>query len=129
MIYPQISFQVRLNEQATLLEVGARVSKALESVFQPSGSKLFEDGEALEATCLGLWITLSHDPEISEGEVRNFVLMGMVKGDLEAQWEINRPNISISQYILGVLSTYDHGGWYIADVQELQREAGLPWLE
>lgn len=82
--------------------------------------------EALQASALGLHITLSHDPSIPEGARRTYVLMGGVRDDIEAEWDIGVPVISISRYILGVLTIADGEGWYIASEAELRAEAGLP---
>jgi hypothetical protein len=126
MTYPQLSFQVRINSNASLSEIGERVEKALQCQFTLSSSNFFDGDEALEATSLGLWITLSYDPEVSaESGVNNYVLMGLLKGDLDAIWEDNFETISISQYILGVLRKSDKGDWYVPDLKELHLEAGL----
>ncbi|MEH2258767.1 hypothetical protein [Nostoc sp.] len=125
MTYPQISFQVRIYERASLAEMGARVGKALQCNFTPSDAKLFDEDEVLEATSLGLSIILSQDIEVHEGENHKYYLMGSLKGDLEAMWDIEYQIINISEYILGVLTKYDKGKWYIPDLKELHLEAGL----
>ncbi|MEH1949464.1 MAG: hypothetical protein V7K77_21280 [Nostoc sp.] len=125
MTHPQISFQVRINERATIAEMGVRVGKALQCNFTTSDTKFFEDSEVLEATSLGLSIILSHDIEVQEDENHKYYLMGSLKGDLEAMWDVEYPIINISEYILGVLTKYDQGEWYIPDFKELHLEAGL----
>ena len=59
--------------------------------FAASGDPLFEPGEALEASVLGLHITLSADPEVPEGKERTYVLMGGVRDDIEAEWALGAP--------------------------------------
>ncbi|HEY9804206.1 MAG TPA: hypothetical protein V6D25_27995 [Leptolyngbyaceae cyanobacterium] len=125
MTYPQISFQVRINESASLAEMGERVGKALECNFTSSDAKFFESDEVLEAQFLGLSITLSCETEVPEGENNKYYLMGTLKGELESIWDIESPIINISEYILGVLTKYDKGEWYIPDLKELHFEAGL----
>ena len=86
---------------------------------------MFDSDEALEASCLGLQITLSHDPEIPEGELRTYVLMGALRGDIEVQWDIDVSTISISEYMLGVMNICDPEEWYIASRAEQLEEAGI----
>lgn len=127
MSYPQIGFQVRIDERASLLEMGERVEQVLQCRFTPhrSGSDSFDYEEILEANCLGLWITLSCDAQIPEGEIRNYCLMGLIRGDLEARWESEPSLLNISEYILGLLKMLDKDEWYIPDLQEIYTEAGL----
>ena len=122
---PQISFQVRKRSSASLAAMGEHVGRLLGCTFVESTSKMFEPGEALEATALGLSISLSHLPSPSEGEPRTYVLMGGIRDDLEAQWDIEAPTISISGYVLGMLRLVDDDAWYIASEAELLAEAGL----
>ncbi|MBD2576489.1 hypothetical protein [Oscillatoria sp. FACHB-1406] len=129
MTYPQLSFQVRINTRASLSEIKERVEKTLQCRFTTSYSNFFDGDEALEATALGLWITLSCDPEASGDGVHNYLLMGMLKGDLDAIWEDDFQTISINQYILGVLKKSDEGDWYVADLKELHQEAGLSFSD
>jgi hypothetical protein len=126
MDHPQISFQVRRDSSETLAALGERVGKALGCTFVESTDHLFEPGEALEASVLGLHITLSSDPSVPEGAARSYVLMGGMRDDIEAGWDIGAPVISISRYILGMLTITDGEGWYIAGEAELRAEAGLP---
>ncbi|BAZ16712.1 hypothetical protein NIES4071_85900 [Calothrix sp. NIES-4071] len=125
MNYPQVTFQVRLKSRATLSDLGERVGSILGCNFEPSFDHMFDSGEGIEASCLGLQITLSHDPDIPEGEERTYILMGMLRGDIEAQWDIGVPQISINEYILGVMTICDDEGWYIPDMKEYYEEAGL----
>jgi nitric oxide synthase oxygenase domain/subunit len=125
MDQPQISFQVRRDSSETLAGMGERVGKALGCTFTESTDTLFERGEALEASVLGLHITLSHDPSLPENVPRTYVLMGGVRDDIEAEWDIGVPVISIGRYVLGVLTITDGEGWYIATEAELRAEAGL----
>lgn len=125
MDHPQISFQVRRRSTETLTAMGERVGNVLGCTFTPSEDKLFEPGEALEASVLGLSVTLSHDPALPEGEERSYALIGSVRGDIEAEWDIGVPVISISRYMLGMLTIADGEGWYIASEEELRAEAGL----
>jgi hypothetical protein len=123
---PQISFQVRINDNASLEEIGARVEQALQCQFSPSSSNFFSGDPALESFCLGLWITLSCEMQLAENsDQNNYILMGSLRGDLEANWEDNYSIISISQYILAVMKNLDSETWYIADSEELYLEAGL----
>lgn len=126
MDHPQISFQVRRDSTDTLAAMGKLVGEALGCTFVESTDKLFEPGEALQASALGLHITLSADPSIPEGARRTYALIGGVRDDLEAEWGIGVPVISISRYILGVLTITDGEGWYIASEAELRAEASLP---
>jgi hypothetical protein len=126
MEHPQISFQVRRDASDTLAVMGKRVGEALGCAFAASTDKLFEPGEALQASVLGLHITLSHDPSIPEGAPRTYALIGGVRDDIEAEWSIGVPVISISRYVLGVLTIADGEGWYIASEAEIRAEAGLP---
>jgi hypothetical protein len=126
MDHPRISFQVRRDSTDTLATMGERVGEALGCAFAESTDRLFEPGEALQASALGLHITLSHDPSIPEGAKRTYVLMGSVRDDIEAEWDVDAPGISVSRYVLGVLTITDGEGWYIAGEAELRAEAGLP---
>lgn len=125
MDHPQISFQVRRDSGDTLAAMGERLGEALGCTFVASTDKLFEPGEALQASVLGLHITLSADPSIPDGARRTYVLIGSVRDDIEAEWDIGVPVISISRYVLGVLTIADGEGWYIAGEAELRAEAGL----
>jgi hypothetical protein len=125
MEYPQISFQVRKRSSEPLAAMGEHVGQLLGCTFVESTSKMFDPGEALETTALGLSISLSHLPSASGGEPRTYVLMGGVRDDLEAQWDIDAPTISISEYVLGMLRLVDDEGWYIASEAELLAEAGI----
>lgn len=126
MDHPQISFQVRRDSSDGLAAMGERVGAALGCTFVESTDKLFEPGEALQASVLGLQVTLSADPSIPEGTARSYALIGALRDDLEAEWSIGVPVISISRYVLGVLTVADGEGWYIARDAELRAEAGLP---
>jgi hypothetical protein len=126
MDHPQISFQVRRDSSDSLAAMGERVGAALGCTFVDSTDKLFEPGEALQASVLGLQVTLSADPSIPEGTTRSYALIGALRDDLEAEWSIGVPVISISRYVLGVLTIADGEGWYIARDAELRAEAGLP---
>jgi hypothetical protein len=126
MDHPQISFQVRRDSSDSLAAIGERVGAALGCTFVESTDKLFEPGEALQASVLGLQVTLSADPSIPEGTARSYALIGALRDDLEAEWSIGVPVISISRYVLGVLTVADGEGWYIARDAELRAEAGLP---
>lgn len=126
MDHPQISFQVRRQSTDALAAVGERVGEALGCTFVESTDKLFEPGEALQASVLGLHITLSHDPAIPDGAPRTYVLIGGVRDDLEAEWDLGVPVVSISRFVLGVLTIADGDGWYIASEAEHRAEAGLP---
>ena len=125
MDQPQISFQVRRRSSETLAAMGERLGNVLGCMFAASTGPLFEPGEALEASVLGLHITLSHDPAIPEGRERTYVLMGGVRDDIEAEWDLEVSVISISGYVLGMLTIADGEGWYIAAEDELLAEAGL----
>jgi len=140
MNYPQISFQVRITSADTLPQMAARVGKALGCEFAPhfdqmydSGEaygssvlgQMYDSGEAYGSSVLGLQIVISHDPMEPEGQARTYVLIGSLRGDIEAQWDIEVQRISISEYILGVLKLCEHESWYIADTAELKAEAGL----
>jgi hypothetical protein len=125
MDHPQISFQVRLDSSDALAAIGERVGKALGCAFTASSDKLFEPGEALEATALGLHITLSHDPSQPAGAPRTFALIAGVRDDIEAAWDLDVPVVSISRYVLGVLTIACDEGWYIATEAGLRAEAGL----
>lgn len=125
MNLPQISFQVRINERATLEEMGRRVAAVLGCEFRPSENDFYEEGEALESFSLGLWISISADPEIPEGELRNYVLMGLVRDEFDYEWGDDIEVASISPYILGLMLIADGGDWYIPDLEELYEEAGL----
>jgi hypothetical protein len=125
MEYPQISFQVRKRSSESLAAMGECVGQLLGCTFVESTSKMFDPGEALETTALGLSISLSHLPSPSESELRTYVLMGGLRDDIEAQWDIEAPTISISDYVLGMLKLVDGEGWYIASEAELLAEAGL----
>jgi hypothetical protein len=123
---PQVSFQIRINDSASLEEIGARVEQALQCQFSPSTSNFFSGEPALESFCLGLWITLSCEMQLTENsDPTNYALMGTLRGDLEATWEDNYSIISISQYILAVMKKLDSETWYIPDSEELYLEAGL----
>jgi hypothetical protein len=126
MDHPQISFQVRRDSSDSLAVMGERAGVALGCTFVESTDKLFEPGEALQASALGLHITLSADPSIPEGTTRSYALIGGVRDDIEAEWDVGVPVISISRYVLGVLTITDGEGWYIAGEAELRAEAGLP---
>ncbi|HEX2691430.1 MAG TPA: hypothetical protein VHN14_32685 [Kofleriaceae bacterium] len=125
MDQPQISFQVRRDASESLAVMGELVGKILGCTFAPSTNRMFEPGEALEASALGLHITLSHDPTLPSGATRTYVLMGGVRDDIEAEWEIGVPVISISGYVLGLLTIAGGDGWYIATDAELAAEAGV----
>jgi hypothetical protein len=105
------------------MAMGERVGKALGCTFAESEDRMFEPGEALEASVLGLHITLSCAPG-QTGE-RTYALIGGVRDDVDAEWDIGMPVISISRYLLGVLTILDAEGWYIASDAELRAEAGL----
>jgi hypothetical protein len=45
--------------------------------------------------------------------------MGMLKDDLDVRWGGDLPRIDISEFMLGVLSSYDSGAWYIPDPEDL----------
>lgn len=124
MDHPQISFQLRRRSGEPLAAMGERVGRALGCTFAESEDKLFEPGEALEASVLGLQITLRQNLEAAEGEARTFVLMGGVRADLEAEWDIGVPVIDISRYVLGVLSIADGEGWELAGAAGQRAEAG-----
>ncbi|ACY13833.1 hypothetical protein [Haliangium ochraceum] len=125
MNYPQISFQVRITSADTLPQMAARVGKALGCEFAPHFDQMYDSGEAYGSSVLGLQIVISHDPMEPEGQARTYVLIGSLRGDIEAQWDIEVQRISISEYILGVLKLCEHESWYIADTAELKAEAGL----
>jgi hypothetical protein len=125
MSYQKVTFQVRLKTRETLRQLGDRVGQAIECRFAPSFDRMFSGGEGMEATCLGLKITLSHDPAVPDGELRTYVLRGALRDDIEAQWDLNTPSVSISNYILGVIRFCDNEGWYIADRREKLDEAGF----
>jgi hypothetical protein len=119
MTYARVGFQVRIREAATLADLGTRVEQALECAFHPSEARLFAGAPALETTLLGLWITLSFLRGVPDGEVQTFVLMGMLKDDLDVRWGGDLPRIDMSEFMLGVLRSYDSGGWYIPDSEDL----------
>jgi len=125
MNQPQISFQVRCHSTLSLRELADRVGAIVGCEFGPSQSPMFEAGEALEATCLGLEISLSHDPQAPEGSSRTYVLMGGLRRDIEARWALDPERIGISGYVLGLMQLGDDHDWYIADAEEKRREAGL----
>jgi hypothetical protein len=122
-MHPQVSFQIRINDTANLEEIGLRVSQALNCTFTASEADEFEGDEALEAKVLGIWITLNYSPDVPEGEMRNYRLTGDVPENMKLPW--SEEIINISQYILGVLTRFDSNKWYIADLNEKLREAGL----
>jgi hypothetical protein len=122
MIYPQIVFQVRIRETASLVALADRVGTALRCSFSLSESEFFEGDEALEASCLGLWITLSYDRGIPKGEPRRYRLTGTVQEDLDAEWPLGFSLLSVSEYILGVLRIADSEAWYIPDTQEREED-------
>jgi hypothetical protein len=119
----RLSFQICIDESASLEELGARVGRALQCPFLPSSANLFAGEQALEAFCLGLWITLSCDMlPVDRTTPKNYVLMGSLRGDLEATCEDDYSIISISDYILTILKKLDEGAWYIPDMDELSLE-------
>jgi hypothetical protein len=123
MIHKQINFQVRINDNASLSEIGSRVGKVLDCNFTQSEAEEFEGDEALETRVLGIWITLNFYPNLPEGEIRNYRLVGDVPEDIEMPW--NDEIINISEYILGILTRQDKPGWYIPQMKELLNEAGI----
>ncbi|MEJ1939073.1 hypothetical protein WDZ92_53420, partial [Nostoc sp. NIES-2111] len=118
-----INFQVRINDSATLEEIGLRVGKALNLTFNPSQADEFEGDEVLETEVFGLWITLSYWTDLPEEKTRNYRLVADVTEDINMPW--GEGTINISQYILGVLVRRDHPGWYIPDIKEILAEAGI----
>jgi hypothetical protein len=122
---PQIAFQIRRHGSEPLAAMGERVGKALGCTFVASQDRMFEPGTALEASVLGLHITLSRDPAVPDGTPQKYVLMGGVRDEIEAEWNTDAPVISISEYMLGLLTLVDGAGWYIATEAELLAEAGL----
>lgn len=125
MGFPQISFQVRTRSAASPDEIARRVGKVLGCGFVPSSDRMFEPGEALEAFALGLHITIRHDPEIPEGAQRTYMVMGMLRGDVEARWGDDAPAISITEYLLGLLLLCDGPDWYAPTLEEQLQEAGI----
>jgi hypothetical protein len=125
MSFPQVSFQVRTRSVASPTDIGQRVGNVLGCRFEPSSDRMFEPGEALEAFALGLQITIRHDPEIPEDLPRTYMVMGMLRGDVEARWEPDAPTISISQYVLGLMTACDGAEWYVPSLEEQLQEAGI----
>lgn len=122
MAHSKIGFQVRIKEDTTLNELGRRVGRILDCTFAPSHAKFFEGDAALETRSLGLWIALSGDPEILEGQRRTYILMGTLADDLEADWDDDGDLINISPYILELLTKYDNSAWYIPELEEILSE-------
>jgi hypothetical protein len=125
MSHPKVTFQVRRRSSESLTALGERVGGALGCTFGPADDPRFDMGEALATSCLGLHITLNYDPMISEGNLRTYILLGSLRSDIGAEWELDPPRISISEFILGVLTIVDGPGWYIPTRREKYEEAGL----
>lgn len=89
----------------------ARASASIRS------SRIWRAALAAEASASSRWS--------SEGTTRSYALIGGVRDDIEAEWDVGVPVISISRYVLGVLTITDGEGWYIAGEAELRAEAGL----
>lgn len=123
MDFPRISFMVRSNETAHLSDLGNRVGAVFNCHFMPSSDKTFEGDEALEATLLGMWITLRYAPQHSDAGMRNYHLAGGIARNLR---QSHRGRfLDISTYILGILQSHDHPNWYFPDKQELLADAGI----
>ena len=113
MIPPKLSFVLSSSSRASLTAVAAGAGKALGCVFAPHQDNQFDRGEAVAAVVLGLQITLSHDPDVAEGEDRLYVLSGWIRDDLDADWDADAPVIDITANIVGVLAFADpDGGWF-----------------
>lgn len=76
MIPAKLAFVVTTTARAGLAALSARVGKALGCTFAPHQDNQFDRGEAWAASVLGLRLTLSHDPDVAEGEERLYVLSG-----------------------------------------------------
>ena len=125
-VAPHLTFQVRRRSRETLTRMGERVGLVLGCTFSPSDDRRFTAGEGLEATVLGLRVTLSHDPDEPEGSERTYVLMGKLHGELDAAWsEEFAPRLSITGYLHRLLTVIDGDGWYVATPAEQRAEAGL----
>ena len=120
-----LSFGVLIKTRATLTALGERVGRVLGCRLEPFRDATFSYGEAVGASCLGLDITLSHDPEVSEGEERTYVLSGYTTEAVLAQWEIGVPVHRISDYVLGLMRTVDAPDWYIPAFDEDDANGGL----
>ena len=118
----EISFQIRVIDNATLEEICTRVGKALNCTFVPSEHKLFAGDEALETEILGLWITINYFPTKDEGKIRNYRLTGEIAERLQYP-EANV--IDVSEYMLGILTRIDAAAWYIPDLNEKLSESSL----
>lgn len=125
MNYPQLTFQIRIKSRESLRQLGQRIDQVFGCQFVQSYDPMFLSNEGSEALCLGLQVMLSHDPAVSEGDLRTYVLMGRVRDDIEAELSPDSERINISPYILGVLSIADSKDWYIASPKELADETGL----
>ena len=122
----RLKFQVRVNEKATLGEMGDRVGNVLQCRFTETTGKAFGNQEALECSLLGMWVTLNYWPQSPEGAWRNYRLVGTLREDLTAKWAIDSPRIDIGAYILGLLTQCGEDQWYIPTKEELRNGPVLP---
>lgn len=114
MTGPKISFALSAIARASLAAVAKRAGDALGCTFAPIRDRMYERGEAMAASVLGLHVTLSHDPDVAEGEERHYALLGWLRDDLDAEWDSDAPVIDISENLLGVLTLADpEAGWFI----------------
>ena len=125
MSLPQITFQVRTRSRTTPSDMVIRVGAILGCRFAPSSDRMFDDGHAVQASVLGLQVTLSWLPE-PEGS-HMYIVMAAPRADIEAQWGGggDAPQLSIGPYILGVMRICGGDGWYIPTFEEHLTEAGL----
>ena len=117
MDHPRLNFIVRIQDRASITEVGCRITRVLGCQFWPSNAKYFEGREALEGEVFGIRITLTYWPQALEGTTRTYTLSGVTPGDEREPW--GDDSIQISEYLVGVLTRRDSRNWYIPSVQEL----------
>jgi hypothetical protein len=117
MDHPRLNFIVRIQDRASITELGHRITRVLGCQFVQSNAKCFEGREAFEGEVLGIRITLAYWPEAPEGNIRTYTLSGVTPSDEREPWGDH--SIQISEYLVGVLTRRDSRNWYIPSLQEL----------
>jgi hypothetical protein len=121
----QIAFQVRIQDRMDLGTMQERVEKALGLKMQKTNSRMLSYGEGVEATTIGMLITLSYPHNIPDGEERTYVLMGKSSDELYQYLTSSSDYLDISSNILTILHIHDSKEWYIPELKELLEEAGI----
>jgi hypothetical protein len=115
VILAKLAFVVTTTSRAALAALGQRAGTALGCTFAPHQDHQFDRGEALAASVLGLRLTLSHDPDVAEGDERLYVLEGWLRDDLDAEWDADAPVVDIRGFVHGVLTLADPGGGWVVE--------------